>query len=88
MKKVLVYINVILGSMAALFSGCHSHKPVVCKYGVPQEILDRRKDEARRRDSVVIVPPEQVEIIQQDTVPEPPVPDIPVCKYGPPGGDW
>ncbi len=74
--------------MAALFSGCHSHKRVVCKYGVPQEILDRRKEELRKRDSVATVPQEPVEIMPQDTIPEPPLPDIPVCKYGPPGGDW
>ena len=89
--KVLLTLNIILGIMAALFSGCHSPKRVTCKYGVPQEVLERR--EKARLDSIAAEHArlEAAKATQQDSVKEedlPPVPDIPVCKYGAPGGDW
>ena len=81
--------------MASILSGCSSHRHVIrepqpVKYGVPQEILDKQKP-------VVVfdtIPQAETDTINKADEeftfdePLPPVPDIPVCKYGPPGGNW
>jgi hypothetical protein len=51
MNKVLTRINVLLGVLAMFFAGCHTQSKTVrdrgpiAKYGVPQEVLDRQRQE-------------------------------------------
>ncbi len=95
MKRAIINtFNLLLGLMAAFFSGCHSPrhikaKPIECMYGGPVEIFEERsaKQMEQAKDTVPAndsVPTQQ----NDDNKQEIPVPDIPVCKYGAPGGDW
>jgi len=94
-KIMLHHLNIFLGFMASFLSGCgitRTSGPVECMYGVPQEILERNSARARVKvepapeaDSIPQPAPAQKDTVQQEEIP---VPDIPVCKYGPPGGDW
>ena len=76
--------------MAALLSGCHT-KRVTCQYGAPQKQIEKQEAEIQRqKEEEELQRVEQLRI--QDSIRAaqdlPPVPDIPVCKYGPPGGNW
>ena len=76
--------------MAALLSGCHT-KRVTCKYGAPQKQIEKQEAEIQRQKEE-----EELQRLEQQRLQDsiraaqdlPPVPDIPVCKYGPPGGNW
>lgn len=85
------YINIILGFMAALLAGgswLRAQQPIEVKYGVPDELLEKRGQYLDTTKVVIINDsvPKQEPTIEEDTLP--PVPDIPMCKYGPPGGNW
>ena len=83
--------------MAALLAGCHTQRqrPAPVKYGpfpgpepVPQQVEPAKPEKIQKADTVSMQP--------QDTVPQnvasenqlPKEPEIPLCKYGPPGGNW
>jgi NurA-like 5'-3' nuclease len=87
-KSFVVKLNIMLGIMAALLSGCHS-KRVTCKYGAPPRKFEKQEAELQKqKDEEELLRLEQLRI--QDSIraaEEAPVPDIPVCKYGPPGGN-
>ncbi|MBO4665412.1 MAG: hypothetical protein J5612_00910 [Paludibacteraceae bacterium] len=83
--------------MAALLAGelLRAQEPVQVMYGVPPELQDNLgayssapqdtvivKDTVAPNDTIV----ETLPIVEEDTLP--PVPDVPMCKYGPPGGNW
>ncbi len=80
--KILTKINLVLGVLAMFFAGCHSQARVVrdrgpiAKYGVPQEVLDRQKQEQNADGR-------QVEEQQLEEVPDAATPDRQPRKYGP-----
>lgn len=86
--KFLVKVNLLLGMLAMLFAGCHSHAKVVrdrgpvAKYGVPQEVLDQQRAEQQQADSAAMqqAPAEQVfeEVVEESSPTRQPK------KYGPP----
>lgn len=54
-KRILTSLSAVLGVLALVLAGCASHGKTVknrgpiCKYGIPQEILDQRQ---AREDSI------------------------------------
>jgi len=89
-KHVFYSINLILAIMAGLFAGCRSKRAVSCKYGPPPERYAQKKNTEEVKKPTIEFVNDTLAPQPQDTVPQdlPPVPDIPVCKYGPPGGEW
>ena len=88
-KSVRNSINLILGIMVALLSGFGGQrlfakcKPKPVKYG-PKPNYERTRE---RKDALE----QKTDSISSDTLivePTPPPYEPPVCKYGPPGGNW
>jgi len=83
-------LNLILGIMAALFAGCHTQRqrPAPVKYGPfpgpePQE---QRIEPAKPQQADTVPMQPQDTVAPQQELPK--EPDMPLCKYGPPGGNW